>query len=162
MSLLPDVAAMIDVLDELAEKSDSMTVEEAVELRESIVELRQRAQTVLGLADTQLVTILESPREIGGNLYEVRQSDGKWRPLHTKVIARVKEVAPFNTDTGEILSPSEAAERAALLMSNLYVSPQGMPKVGALKALGLKKWDVAIQDAGQPVLKVTPIVEEPE
>jgi hypothetical protein len=160
-NLLPDVAAMCDVLGELAEKSDSMTIEEAVQLRESIVELRSQAAMVLGLAETQLVTILESPREIDGNRYEVKASDGKWRPNHSQVIAKVKEVAVVNTDTGEMLSPAQAAERAALLMSNLYVANSTMPKVGALDTLGLKKWDVAVQEPGKPVLKVTPIVEAP-
>ena len=76
MNIHPDIAAMIDVIAELNETTDSMTVEEAVHVRESVVELRRAANVLLGLCDTQLLAVLESPREFDGMRYSVG-NDGK-------------------------------------------------------------------------------------
>lgn len=156
-----DVLAMTDVLSLIDEESDSYGIEEAVEVREAVVALMSAARMTLSLLDTQLVNTLESPREINGMRYEVRKSDGKWRPDHSKVDAVVVRES-FADDNGELRHPRDAAEQAVKIMEDLYVSASTMPKVGALDKLGLKKWDVADQEPGKPVLKVTPIVEAPE
>ena len=156
----PDVAAMMDVLDEFIEETDSLEVEAAMMLRESVVELRRRAATLLGLIDTQLIDILESPREFDGIRYKVKKSDGKWRPDHSKVTSVVKRNAAVDPMTGEMFDCFDSAERAIRMMMDLYVAASTMPKVGALDELGLKKWDVAEQEPGKPTLKTTPIVPE--
>jgi hypothetical protein len=156
MKILPDVAAMIDVLADLGESSDSMTVEEAVALRESMVELRKKAGEVLGLADTQLVTVLESPREFDGQLYEIK-SDGKWRPLHHKIDAAVKDAAMIDRSTGEKRSASAAVDVAIGLMSACYVAPSTFPKTGALDALGLDKDDVGLLERAGKKVSVTEV-----
>jgi len=157
-----DVLASVDVLNDVDENTDSMGIEDAVAMREAVVSLMSAARMTLALIDTQLVNTLESPREINGMRYEVRKSDGKWRPDHSKVNSVVKTRAYIDPDTGEVLGSSTAAERAIAMMEDLYVSASTMPKVGALDKLGLKKWDVADQEPGKPVLKTTPIVEAPE
>ena len=157
-----DVLASVDVLNDVDENTDSMGIEDAVAMREAVVSLMSAARMTLALIDTQLVNTLESPREINGMRYEVRKSDGKWRPDHSKVNNVVKTRAYIDPDTGEVLGSSTAAERAIAMMEDLYVSASTMPKVGALDKLGLKKWDVADQEPGKPVLKTTPIVEAPE
>jgi len=157
-----DVLASVDVLLDVDENTDSMGIEDAVAMREAVVALMSAARMTLALIDTQLVNTLESPREINGMRYEVRKSDGKWRPDHSKVNNVVKTRAYIDPDTGEVLGSSTAAERAIAMMEDLYVSASTMPKVGALDKLGLKKWDVADQEPGKPVLKTTPIVEAPQ
>lgn len=156
-----DILAAGDVLADLEELSDSLSVEDAVAYREAVTDLLTRVKTALGLIDTQLVNTLESPRPINGMLYEVRKSDGKWRPDHMLVDNAVKRVSWIDPETGEIFEGSEAVDRCMAIMADLYRSASTMPKVGALDKLGLKKWDVAEQEPGKPVLKVTPIVEEP-
>lgn len=130
-------------------------------MREAVVKLMSAARMTLSLLDTQLVNTLESPRPINGMLYEVKKSDGKWRPDHSKVTAAVKRSAVVDLETGEMFEAPDAAERAIAFMEDLYIAPSTMPKVGALEKLGLKRWDIASQDAGKPTLKVTPIVPEP-
>ena len=156
----PDIGAMCDVIADMTETTDSMTVEEAVHLRESIVEMRRQAATLLGLIDTQLVTILESPRVIEGILYEVK-SEGKWRPDHGKIVAAVKQHSVVDTETGEMSTAPEATERAMKFMKDLYVSPSGMPKSGGLSKLGLDKSDVAHYEKSGNRLSATAVVEEP-
>lgn len=157
-----DILAAADVLADLEELSDSLSVEEAVAYREAVTDLMTKVKTALGLIDTQLVSILEAPRPINGMLYEVRKSDGKWRPDHARVDAAVKRVSQIDPETGEMFKGGEAVDRCMAIMADLYRSASTMPKVGALDKLGLKKWDVAEQEPGKPVLKVTPIVEAPE
>lgn len=154
----PDVAAMLDVLNDMCEETDAMSIEDAVFLRESVVELRQSAATLLGLIDTQLVTTLESPRVINGNLYEVRKSDGKWRPDHMPVDAAVRRAAMAD-ENGEMHSVGVAVDEAVRIMADLYRAASTMPKIGALEKLGLKKYQVADQESGKPVLKVIAVAE---
>jgi hypothetical protein len=137
-----DVAAMGDVLDEVNELSDSLTIEEAVAMLEAVKQLGAAVRTTIGLLETQLCNILESARTIDGRRYEIK-NDGKWRPDHSKVEAAVKRYALVDTTTGELFEASAAVDRAMMAMKNLYVTPQGMPKVGGLEALGLDKPDVA-------------------
>jgi hypothetical protein len=156
-----DVLAAADVLHDVDENTDSMSIEDAVAMREAVVALMSATRMTLALLDTQLVNTLESPREINGMRYEVRKSDGKWRPDHSKVVPAVRAKACIDMGTGELVDAFAAAERAIAIMEDLYVSASTMPKVGALDKLGLKKWDVAEQEPGKPVLKTTPIVEAP-
>ena len=162
MTTPADVLAMTDVLGEIDESTDGLSIEEAVQAREAVVQLMSAARMTLALIDTQLVNTLESPREINGMRYEVRKSDGKWRPDHSKVTPAVKRSALVDTETGEMFEGPAAVERAIKIMTDLYVANSTMPKVGALDKLGLKKWDVADQEPGKPALRVTPIVEAPE
>lgn len=164
MNITPeDVLAAADVLHDVDEASDSLSIEDAVAYREAVTSLMAAARMTLALIDTQLVTTLESPREINGMRYEVKPSDGKWRPDHSKVAARVKQYALVDMETGEMRDAPAAVDRAMLIMEDLYVAKSTMPKVGALEKLGgTKKWDVAEQEPGKPALKTTPIIEAPE
>lgn len=153
MNIHPDIAAMMDVLDEMSESTDGLDVEQAVELRESIVELRRRAATVLGLVDTQLINTLESPREFDGQRYRIGM-EGKWTPYHDKVTAAVKERAIVDTETGEFREAGPAVEEAIRLMRECYVAPATFPKTGALGKMGLEKSDVGFFEGKRPKLVV--------
>ena len=156
-----DVLASIDVLNDVDEDTDSMSIEDAVAMREAVITLMSAARMTLALIDTQLVTTLESPREINGMRYEVKKSDGKWRPDHMPVDAAVFRHSVADPETGELMDARMAAQAAIDMMADLYRSASTMPKTGALDKLGLKKWDVAEQEPGKPVLRTTPIVEAP-
>lgn len=156
-----DIRAAADVLTDVNEASDSLSIEDAVSYREAVSDLMGAARMTLALIDTQLVTTLESPREINGMRYEVRKSDGKWRPDHAKVASTVKSYSLIDHDTGEMRTAPDAVERAMSIMEDLYVAKSTMPKTGALDRLRLKKWDVAEQEPGKPALKMTPVVDAP-
>jgi hypothetical protein len=152
-----DIRAIMDVLADVDEASDALSVEDAMALREALVELATRVRTSVGLIDSQLVSVLESPREFNGQLYEVRP-DGKWRPDHNRVKAEVKRHSVVDVSTGELRSAPDAVERCMSLLYSLYVAPSAMPKVGALEGLGLDKADVGhYERAGQKV-SVKPVM----
>lgn len=162
MNITPsDVLAAGDVLADINDASDSMDVETAVDFLEAITALKARVGETIEMLHVQLVSILESPREINGNRYEVRPSDGKWRPDHMLVHGEVKRRALVDGETGELRDTPDAVEWAITKMHDLYASASTMPKVGALKSIGKEKWDVAEQEPGKKTLKVTPVVEDP-
>lgn len=155
-----DIGAIHDVLADVDESSDSLTIEDAAAMLQAVKSMVFAARCTIGLLETQLVNLLESPRVIDGQLYEIKKSDGAWRPDHSKVDARVRQHAlGINQTTGEMRSVSEAVDETLATMASLYRAASTMPKVGALADLGLKKWDVAEQEPGKRVLKVTPVVE---
>jgi hypothetical protein len=154
-----DILAAVDILDDVGESSDSLTVEDAVVLLQAVEEVMAAARRAVGLLNTQLVATLESPRQFGNKVYEI-VNDGKWRPEHGAVKAAVK-IASVVDANGELRHPTDAVERCMSLLYALYVSPSQMPKVGGLDALGLDKADVAEFDRAGRKVRVTEIVEEP-
>lgn len=154
--LHPDVLAMLDVIDDMAEGTDSLGVEDAIKMREAVVELRRRANVLLGLIDTQLIDTLESPREFNGQRYRIA-ADGKWEPFHDKVHAAVKERALIDRETGEMRGPGPAVEEAMKLMTDCYVAPSTFPKTGALERMGLEKSDVGRFDGKRKKVVVEPV-----
>lgn len=153
-----DLEAMGDVLDQIGEASDSMTVEQAVAFREAIGALIKKARLALDLCEMQLVGTLESPRQFGNVLYEVGNK-GKWRPNHGTIKGTVKRHSVANED-GEMRDAVDAVDAAIELMYALFVAPSTFPKQGALDRLGLDKPDVgAWKDEGKKV-KVTEVPDE--
>ena len=156
-----DITTTIDVLSDVDEGSDSLSIEDATETLEALKDVMAALRMTISLVETQLVNTLESPRVINGNQYEIRQNDGKWRPDHLNVDAAVIHAAILNKETGELLAAHPAVEEAVRIMADLYRSANTMPKVGGLDRLNLKKWDVAEQEKGKRTLKVTPVAEAP-
>lgn len=156
-----DVRASIDVLDDVGESSDSLNVEDAVAMVEAVKEVLKKARETVGLIETQLVAILESPRIFGDIEYKI-VSDGKWRPDHSKVQGSLKRHALVDVETGEIRDANSALDEAMRLFYACHVGPQQMPKVGGLDLLGLDKTDVAEFDRAGKKVRTTPIVSEVE
>jgi hypothetical protein len=150
---------MIDVLDDMNESTDSLEVEAAVLLRESVVELRRKAGELLGLIDAQLIATLESPREFNGQRYRIG-NDGKWEPFHDKVVAAIKDRALIDRATGEVRGSGPAIEEAIRLMADCYVAPSTFPKTGALERMGLEKSDVGRFDGKRKKVIVEPVKGE--
>lgn len=154
-----EVAAMLDVLREVDETSDSMSIENAVRWHEAVTELKAKANETLGLIETQMVATLESPVVRNGTRYEV-VSNGKWRPDHEALHSAVKRAAAAD-ENGEIRTAHDAADHAITTMRGLFVAPSTMPKTGGLENLGLKKSDVA-RFEGTNTKKVRVSIAEPE
>lgn len=157
MATKADVQAMALVLMEISDESESMSVESAMEMLETLTALKKDVAMAISLIETHLCNTLESPREFNGNLYEVK-SAGKWRPDHETVKAAVKRQSVVNMDTGEILTPADAVERCMGLLYELYVQPSLMPKVGALSKIGLDKPDIAHYERTGNRISVTPVI----
>ncbi len=152
-----DIEAIGDVLAIINEQSDSLEIEEAVDLLRAVQELGSRCRTTIGLLSQQLVQVLESPRTFDGTLYEV-VNDGQWRPDHSSIKGAVKRAAAVNED-GEFRDPADAAEEAMELMYALFVSPATFPKTGGIERLGKKKSEVGRFEEKGRKLRETKVVE---
>lgn len=137
-----DIAAMENVLQDLQGQIESMDVEQSIIMLEAVKSLKAKAHETIAHIEVWLADILESPRQIGGNLYEVKNA-GKWRPDHDSIKKHAHVAAFADKESGEVYGGMEAAERAVEIMYDLFVSPSSMPKTGALERLGLDKSDVA-------------------
>lgn len=132
---IPDVAATGDVFDAVAELSDSYTVEEAIAMREALNQARGQLDAAVGLVNTQIRQLLDSPRQVGSKLYFLAD-DGKYRPDHKVIRAAIvsRSVADEN---GELRTPDVAAALAYELTMRTFVMPSSKPKKDGLDRLGL-------------------------
>lgn len=136
-----DVAAAGDVFDAVAEASDSLTIEDAIAYSQALAAAQVKLRDAIGLIDTQLRKLLDSPRQVGSKVYMVK-ADGKWRPEHD-VIKKAIISRSITDNNGALLSPAQAAERAVTFTYAAFVSASMMPKLSALEKFGLEKKDVA-------------------
>lgn len=141
-----DIRSLADDVAVVAERSDSLAVKEAAEMMVALDVLASAVATAASLVRSRLVGLLAEPVLIDGRCWS-RKADGRWKPQQYRVAESVvRRAAIADTDTGELRSPTEAANEAVRLMQSLYVSPSTMPKTGGLEALGLAKRDVASWD----------------
>jgi hypothetical protein len=136
-----DIQAATDVVESVAELSDSMEFESAAEVRLALIDLKRVVAGALGLIETQMINRLEdAPRRFGDKTYEV-VDDGVYRADHGVILDKAQEVArrrSVNPDTGEV-NTVKALEEFAFLIGSLYLSPSTTAKVGGIEAVGLDK-----------------------
>ena len=149
-----DLQAVGDVLDWVAEQSDSMTVEEAMALIDVLAEIGKKVTMAKSLCESQVKTLLDGqPAKIGDKVVVERQT-GKWRPDQTRIKRRVVGMAGCDPATGELRTGPQAAEAAVDLMYALFVSPSQMPKQGGMQKLGIDTVDIAEWEHTGSELKV--------
>jgi len=149
-----DLQAVGDVLDWVAEQTDSMTIEEAMALIDVLAEIGKKVTMAKSLCETQVKTLLDGqPAKIGDKVVVERQT-GKWRPDQTRIKRRVVGMSGCDPSTGELRSGTQAAEAAVDLMYALFVSPSQMPKQGGLQKLGIDTADIAEWEITGSELKV--------
>ena len=134
-----DFIAMQDVLNELANDSDSLSPDEAIAALEALRDLQSVVRRTESMVETALKGHLEDgTRELGGRVYALK-ADGKWRYRHDDIDRAVLAKAKYlSTDheTGEVdyeLVPIFVIK----LMAGLYRSTSTVPKKYALKAIGV-------------------------
>lgn len=149
-----DLQAVGDVLDWVAEESDSMTIEEAMAVLETLVEVGKKLAMAKALCETQIKTLLDGqPAKVGDKIVVERQT-GKWRPDQGRIKRRVVGMAGCDPSTGELRTGPQAAEAAVDLMYALFVSPSQMPKQGGMQKLGIDTPDIAEWEITGSELKV--------
>lgn len=137
-----DIMAMVDVLKDIADASDTLTVDEGVAVLEALTSLKQAVSQLSSLVDTQMVQILEQPQTRNGKVY-FRATKGKWRPDHQQIKRIICERAGVDTSTGELQEREVAVRNAVDLAYEAFVSPASMPKAGLLNKLGVSKDSIA-------------------
>lgn len=131
-----DFLAMSDVLNGLAEESDSLSADEAIAAMEALRELQSVVRRTESMVETALRRHLESgSRELGGRMYGLGKK-GEWRFRQRDILARIADSAAMPNVEGEVPTAHEAALIAARLTQGLYASRTTKPKSTGLKALG--------------------------
>lgn len=144
-----DVAAATDFLDQVADQSDSMEAETALDFRLELERLKKKCADVISDIDTQLKRVLEGNVERHGRRYYKSRKKTTVRFEHGKIAGRVIKVATeavqedFEDMAGRGMTPGEkliatrTAQRSVDLMQRLYVTDSTDAKIGALNSLGL-------------------------
>lgn len=149
-----DLQAVGDVVDWVAEQTDSMTLEEAVTIGEALRELSTKIALAKALCETQVKTLLDGQPARVGDKVIVERKTGKWRPDQSRIKRRVVGMAGCDPSTGELRTGPQAAEAAVDLMYALFVSPSQMPKQGGMQKLGIDTPDIAEWEVTGSELKV--------
>lgn len=156
-----DVLAAGDTFGVVSEGSDSLTFEQALEYERALLNAKARLDEALGLVRTQLLKLLDSPRQVGPVLYK-SEPDKKFVADHDQVRKRLITIALHDPSTGELLEAGPAVERAWSLMAALYLSPSVEPKKAGLDRLGLAKTEVGdFVPKGRKVTSIVLSEEEP-
>lgn len=134
-----DFIAMQDVLNELAEDSDSLSADEAIAALEALGELASVLKRTTSMVETALRQQLEGvegrTRVLAGRAYSLAPK-GKWRYRHREILHRIADHAAMPNADGEVPTAREAAIIAARLTQGIYASDSTVPKTTGLRALG--------------------------
>lgn len=153
-----DVAAAGDVLGEIQEASDHLSVEQAVAFRAEIDRLARRLKMTLSLIDAHLIRTLESPIVRDGVEYAVKRKKDRRRFDHGRIASGVQTRARYHPETGERLEDADAIlKRGVQLMREIYLSPSVEAKVTVLEALGFVRDDVETYELGDQYIATSPV-----
>lgn len=157
-----DIAAFDDVLADLEDEADEMTLQRALDMHSTLEETGRKLKATISSIYTRVLNLTKEPVRVTGGM-AVAQQTGKWRPRPLAEIRRAVVARAAYDQKGErIDSPEEAAARAFDLMAAMYVAPSTVPKTGALEEMGMTKKDVAVWKHTGHELKITPISEVPD
>lgn len=155
---LPDVHALSDVVTDIREASDSMSVEDCIAFRLALSTHLKEVQAAIAALDQQLVLTMETSRIADGYLFAVKRRKEKVRYDHAKIARHVRDAA---LDYGGVpATPGIAAEQATKLMRDIYISDSTKAKVGMLKVLDIPRDEVESFERGDLFLDVEPILSE--
>lgn len=158
---IPDVAAMADVLDDLAEHFEEYSLEHLLALRDALVELAKQTGRINSLIKSQLLVLAKEPVRTRDGRVLYSEPDGKYRPDHDKIKAAIVSRAVFD-DNGETISnPTIVAVRAVDLAYKCFVAPSDMPKKGGLAAIDRRSTQVADwEQTGYKLVESAPSLPE--
>jgi hypothetical protein len=166
-----DVLASTDVLNVVANASDSMTPEECVEFRIACEKVMKVARDTIGLLNTQLVKILDGQPAIirEGRKFYIGYKSKSERTDHDLVAKHVVgvalDVAREMDVSGPDPEPAEliviGAKAATKIMTDLYLAPSTDVKKGQLDRYGIPRSVIDVQ-RGVKEVKEVPAGGEPE
>jgi hypothetical protein len=149
-----DLEACGDVAAWLAEQSDSLSAEQAVEMLSEARKVHRAFALAIDMLETQALQLIEQPILVGHTAW-AKKPVLKKRPRQGQIAATVEAMAARPDENGEFPPAFEVASKAVTLMAALYVSPSTLPKVGGVKALGLEMTDVVDEEHTGFELKAT-------
>ena len=137
MSMLAEIQAMCDVLDQITVRTESMSVEEALEARDGIAILKSSVARMSKAIEKMLLERLEQPKQVGDRIIAVKPK-GKWRTNHAQVRTLICHRACVDLDTGQIFNAQDAVQRAVDLVYRAYVTRSDVPTMAFLREFGFK------------------------
>ena len=134
MTTVGDLLAISDVLDALAEESDSLSLEDAIVLTETLDQLQSVLRRTQSMVDTQRITLLEQPTVVGGRRYvpAVKYVE-RWE--HYRIAKMITDRVRVDRETGEIRGADEAVAQALRYFIRIYLSESTKAKKGELQKL---------------------------
>lgn len=134
MTSVGDLLAISDVLDALAEESDSLSLEDSIVLAETLNLLHSVLRRTSSMVETQRLRLLEQPTVVEGRRYvpAVKYTE-RWE--HARVAKMIADKVRVNRETGEIRSVDEAVAMALHHFIRIYLSDSTKAKKGELKRL---------------------------
>lgn len=153
-----DVKALDDVVNDITELSDSLSVDDAVAFRVALVAHQARVKLAIDMLDAQLVKTLELPRTEGGWIHQVRRKKEKPRFDHDAIAGGVlRHLAEDWIGDDDYF---KGARDAITAMRGIYLSDSSKAKVGALKVYDIQRDDVETFERGDLYVDVTPVLSE--
>lgn len=128
-----DILAATDLLSELIEESDTLAVDDAIQMIEVVSLLSSEARRTIDLLTAHLHKVMEKGgRELAGRRYTTSPRT-KQTYDHDTIAAKVIHRALKPDENGELPPARDAVNFAVTLMRDLYVSDSTKAKVGVLK-----------------------------
>jgi hypothetical protein len=132
-----DLLLTMDLIDELTEESDTLPLERAIQMRETLSLLASALKRAQSMIDTQVLNLLEQPTIVGERRYVPATKYAK-RWGHYRIAKMVADQAKVDRTTGEIRTVDEAVAGALHQFIQIYLSDSSEAKVSMLrKVLGV-------------------------
>lgn len=143
-----DLEAVGDVAASLAEQSDMLSAEKAIELLEAARKAQMSLRLAVDMLESRALATIEQPILIGRTAWS-KVASFKKRPDQARLDSHVFRACALTIDGELVDSPTDAVQAAIEAMKALYVSPSTVPKVGGVRALGLELDDItALEHSG--------------
>lgn len=140
---IPDLQAVGDVAASLAEQSDHLSAEQAIELLEAARRAQMSLKLAVDMLESRALAVIEQPILVGRTAWS-KVSSFKKRPEQSRIDSHVFRACALTVDGEVVDSASDAVQAAIEAMKALYVSPSTVPKVGGARALGLELDDIVV------------------
>jgi hypothetical protein len=143
-----DIAAFCDVLDLMSEQSDSLSLEDASQLRLELEAVKAKIAETIGLLDTQMKKSMDGQAVQSTPTTTVRVVPNlKKRPDHGKIRRLIISRAMVDEDGSRLALMEDAVEAAVDITYQLFVAPSDKPKTTPLKDI-FKLWpdDVSTEE----------------
>lgn len=149
-----DVAACLDVVNQLMAEVDDLPADEALRFKADVEALGKAAADTRSLLETRAITLIEKQPIVVDNAVYATQTSGKWRPNHVAIKDMILDAAmdaATDRETGDI-NPIRAVRRAIELAFKGFVAPAKMPTQGFLSELGQSNKTTSTWEAGRKEL----------
>lgn len=128
-----DLDEVLAELGRLQESAGEIGVPALVSARDALASLREAIKGASAAINDALIASLHEPQQVGDRMFSV-QAKGQMRADHSSIREFICVRARFDPATGAELPASAAAENAATLVFDAYVSRSDTPRRGFFAA----------------------------